>query len=103
MGRLLRSGEVAGIFSVSRSTVIRWTRHGQLPFRATFGGHHRYDEDEMLALRDGQPMKTLEALKQTLKQTLIHIALEDVDAAVMRTWALGVLREQYPEEFDERA
>lgn len=47
---LLRSGEVAALFQVSRRTVIEWARAGKLPFITTPGGHRRYPAAEVRAL-----------------------------------------------------
>ena len=44
-GRLLRSGEVAVIFQVSRRAVTEWARAGKLPFVTTLGGHRRFPAD----------------------------------------------------------
>lgn len=47
---LLRSGEVALLFQVSRRTVIQWARAGKLPFITTPGGHRRYRARDVRAL-----------------------------------------------------
>ncbi|MBI4729751.1 MAG: helix-turn-helix domain-containing protein, partial [Acidobacteria bacterium] len=47
---LLRSGEVAALFQVSRRTVIEWARSGKLPFITTPGGHRRYPSAEVRAM-----------------------------------------------------
>jgi len=42
--RLLRSSEVAELFSVSSRTVREWARRGLLPTIRTPGGQHRFPE-----------------------------------------------------------
>jgi excisionase family DNA binding protein len=41
-GRLLRPGQVAALFQVSRRTVADWARAGKLPSILTPGGHRRF-------------------------------------------------------------
>lgn len=48
----LRSGEVAALLQVSPKTVTRWAQQGQLPFLRTPGGHRRYPEPAIQALRE---------------------------------------------------
>lgn len=52
-GGLLTSREVAQMFAVSRSTVVRWTQAGKLPYLLTLGGRYRYPRAEVERLRDG--------------------------------------------------
>ena len=42
--RLLRTSEVADLFSVSSRTVREWARRGLLPTIRTPGGQHRFPE-----------------------------------------------------------
>jgi excisionase family DNA binding protein len=42
--RLLRTSEVAELFSVSSRTVREWARRGLLPTIRTPGGQHRFPE-----------------------------------------------------------
>lgn len=50
---LLTPGEVAQLFRVDPSTVIRWANAGKLSSTRTLGGHRRYHADEVLALLTG--------------------------------------------------
>ena len=49
--RLLLADEVADLFRVDRKTVGRWAAAGRIPTIRTLGGHYRYPESEVLALR----------------------------------------------------
>lgn len=51
--RLLSPGEVARLFGVDPKTVTRWATRGALPSIRTLGGHRRFRESEVLAVRDG--------------------------------------------------
>ena len=44
--------EVAALFRVDPKTVTRWAKAGKLTAIRTLGGHRRYDESEVRALRD---------------------------------------------------
>jgi excisionase family DNA binding protein len=48
----LRTSEVAAILHVSPKTISRFAKEGKLPHLRTLGGHRRYPEAEILALRD---------------------------------------------------
>lgn len=50
--RLLLPREVAALFRVDPKTVTRWALAGRIPFVRTPGGHHRFPEQAILALRD---------------------------------------------------
>ena len=54
---LLSSGDVASLFGVDSSTVIRWADEGKLPFFKTPGGHFRFQRSDVEAFlpasRDG--------------------------------------------------
>jgi excisionase family DNA binding protein len=52
--RLLTPSEVAAMFRVDPKTVTRWAKKGKLTSRRTPGGHRRYSETEVRAIRDGQ-------------------------------------------------
>jgi len=52
---LLTPGEVAQLFRVDPKTVSRWARKGQVPAYQTPGGHHRFDEGEIMAALDDLP------------------------------------------------
>lgn len=52
--RLLKPGEVAALFRVDVRTVARWAKRGQLGSVRTPGGHRRFRESEVLALRGEQ-------------------------------------------------
>jgi len=50
--RLMTPAEVAALFRVDPKTVTRWAKAGKLTAIRTLGGHRRYDESEVRALRD---------------------------------------------------
>jgi excisionase family DNA binding protein len=50
--RYLGPAEVAELLQVSPKTVARWAKMGKLPCVRTLGGHRRYPEDAIVALRD---------------------------------------------------
>ena len=50
--RYLTSSQVAPLLSVSPKTVVRWAKEGRLPYAKTLGGHRRFEEATILALRD---------------------------------------------------
>jgi excisionase family DNA binding protein len=52
--QLLTPSEVAQIFRVDPKTVTRWAKAGKLSSIRTLGGHRRYREAEVRALRDGE-------------------------------------------------
>jgi excisionase family DNA binding protein len=49
---LLTSGKAAAVLQVVPQTVARWGDDGTLSCTRTPGGHRRFREDEVLALRD---------------------------------------------------
>jgi excisionase family DNA binding protein len=49
--RLLTPAEVADMFAVEPKTVTRWAKAGKLASIRTLGGHRRYRESEVEALR----------------------------------------------------
>lgn len=57
MDALLVPGEVAAIFGVDRKTVTRWANAGKIPSIRTPGGHRRFPESQILALRDRGAVK----------------------------------------------
>jgi excisionase family DNA binding protein len=48
--RLLRAGEVAALFQVSRRSVAAWAQQGLIPFIETPGGHRRFRATDVRAL-----------------------------------------------------
>jgi predicted site-specific integrase-resolvase len=52
---LLRPHEVAALFDVDPRTVSSWGNAGKLTVIRTLGGHRRYLETEVLALRNEHP------------------------------------------------
>jgi excisionase family DNA binding protein len=50
--RLLTPAEVAAIFRVDPKTVTRWAEDGKLTAVRTLGGHRRFPEAEIRALRN---------------------------------------------------
>ena len=52
---LLTPAEVATMFRVDPKTVTRWAKAGKLTSIRTLGGHRRYREAEVNALRAGIP------------------------------------------------
>lgn len=49
--RWLWPHEVAELLSVHPKTINMWSRQGRLPHIRTIGGHRKYPESEILALR----------------------------------------------------
>jgi excisionase family DNA binding protein len=49
--RLLRVGEAAVRLQVAAQTIARWADAGKLPCGRTAGGHRRFREDDVEALR----------------------------------------------------
>jgi excisionase family DNA binding protein len=50
--RYLRTAQVAELLQVSPKTVSRWAQEGMLPYVRTLGGHRRYPDREIRALRE---------------------------------------------------
>jgi excisionase family DNA binding protein len=50
--RWLLTWEVAHLLHMSPKTISRWAAEGKLPHTTTLGGHRRYPESQILALRD---------------------------------------------------
>lgn len=50
---LLTPAEVGRLFRVDPKTVARWAAAGRLPCIKTLGGHRRYRQSEMMAIREG--------------------------------------------------
>ncbi len=50
--RLLKVGEAAARLQVVPQTVVRWANAGMLPCSRTLGGHRRFCEDDVAALRE---------------------------------------------------
>ena len=46
----IQASEVAALLRVSKKTVARWAREGQLPHFRTMGGHRRYPRLEILRI-----------------------------------------------------
>ena len=51
---LMKPGEVAALFDVDPKTVSSWADAGKLTVVRTLGGHRRYLQAEVLALRNAQ-------------------------------------------------
>lgn len=51
---LLKPGQVAALFNVDPKTVSSWADSGKLTVVRTLGGHRRYLQTEVLALRTAQ-------------------------------------------------
>jgi len=52
--RLLRPGQVAVLFQVSRRTISEWARAGKLSSIVTPGGHRRFRAPDVRALLEAQ-------------------------------------------------
>jgi len=52
---ILTTQEVAAIFAVTPSTVVKWADSGHLPHFRTPGRHRRFYRADVEALRAGQP------------------------------------------------
>lgn len=50
---LLTPAEVANLFGVDAKTVTRWANAGKLTTIRTIGGHRRFKESEVNAIRNG--------------------------------------------------
>ena len=50
--RLMTPAEVAATWKVDPKTVTRWARAGKLSSIRTLGGHRRYREAEVIALKN---------------------------------------------------
>ncbi|HEV8651870.1 MAG TPA: BldC family transcriptional regulator [Actinomycetes bacterium] len=50
--RYLSPAQVAALLQVSPKTVTRWAKQGKLPCVRTLGGHRRYPQDAIMALRE---------------------------------------------------
>jgi len=55
--RLLRPGQVAALFQVSRRTVSGWARAGKLEAIITPGGHRRFRARDVRALLEAQRVR----------------------------------------------
>ena len=54
--RFLTASQVAALFEVSPSTVVRWAKDGKLPFLTTPGGRRRFPREaveNLLKLSEG--------------------------------------------------
>jgi predicted site-specific integrase-resolvase len=59
---LMKPGEVAALFDVDPKTVSSWADAGKLTVVRTLGGHRRYVQSEVMALRRAQaPARVLPA------------------------------------------
>jgi len=47
VSRFLTTGQAARLCSVTRDTVLKWIRAGQIPAQRTPGGHHRIDRRDL--------------------------------------------------------
>jgi excisionase family DNA binding protein len=47
----LTRSEVSKLLGVSPNTITRWAREGRLPCQLTLGGHHRFERELVLKLR----------------------------------------------------
>jgi excisionase family DNA binding protein len=47
----LTRSEVSKLLAVSPNTITRWAREGRLPCQLTLGGHHRFERELVLKLR----------------------------------------------------
>lgn len=50
---MLTPGQAAAILGVETKTVTRWAAAGRIAASRTVGGHRRYKEVDVYALRDG--------------------------------------------------
>lgn len=51
---ILTTQQVAALFAVTPSTVVKWADQGRVPCFRTPGGHRRFYRAEMEAIRDGR-------------------------------------------------
>jgi excisionase family DNA binding protein len=84
MASEMTTPQAAAILGVAPATVRIWTDTGELPHWRTPGGHRRFTEDDVLALRDRR--KTGEQRQATLRTTtwkraalvVLHAAIADI-------------------------
>jgi excisionase family DNA binding protein len=50
--KYLTTNQAAAILQVSPKTLVRWTQERRLAYARTLGGHRRFSERQILALRD---------------------------------------------------
>lgn len=55
---ILTTQQVADLFAVHPTTVVQWANNGRLPHFRTPGGHRRFAEADVIALRDGAATAT---------------------------------------------
>ena len=78
--------QAAAILGVAPATIRTWTDTGELPHWRTPGGHRRFTEDDVLALRDRR--KAGERRQVSLRTTtwqraalvVLHAAIADIGA-----------------------
>jgi excisionase family DNA binding protein len=76
--------QAAAVLGVAVATIRSWTDTGELPHWRTPGGHRRFAEDDVLALRDRR--KAGERRQATLRTTtwqraalvILHAAISDI-------------------------
>jgi excisionase family DNA binding protein len=79
--------QVAAVLGVAEATIRSWTDTGELPHWRTPGGHRRFAEDDVLALRDRR--KAGERRQATLRTTtwqraalvILHAAISDIGSS----------------------
>ena len=57
--QLLRPGQVAALFQVSRRTISDWARAGKLDAIITPGGHRRFRATQVRALLEAQKVEAM--------------------------------------------
>ena len=81
--RLLTTREAADILGVGPTTVKRWSDEGKLPALKTAGGHRRYREGDVLAMRnrgdttDGIPSQLPRMTRAEIDS--LHVGVVQVD------------------------
>lgn len=79
--RLLTTREAAEILGVGPTTVKRWCDEGKLPAIKTAGGHRRYRETDVLAMRSrGEPSDGLTARLPSMSRAEI----DELDVGVVK-------------------
>ena len=59
--KIYKAGEFAALMGVDAKTIARWSKDGLVPFVRTPGGHRRYRESVVRAVRNGTPIPRDEA------------------------------------------
>ena len=82
--------EASKICGVTRSTVWRWIKSGQLDAGITAGGHHRIDESVLSEFMDEKNMHTADR-----RETNNRVLIVDDDASIQKYFRRLLSKENY--------